>query len=88
MQIGFWSRVTASGAGGEEWRSWPGRRRGCFPPQPLPASSASYLLAEGFAPLLGRGEGRLILPLSPVLQLESLAPLPPLLFWASLLHGL
>lgn len=87
MQIGFWSRVTASGAGGEEWRSWP--KAGLLPSPATSRQFAScYLLAGGFAPFLGRGEGRLILPLSPVLQLESLAPLPPLLFWASLLHGL
>lgn len=89
LQIGFWSRVTASGTGGEEWRSGgAGRRRDCFPPLLVPASLASYPLAGGFAPFLEGEEGRLILPLSPVLQQESLTTLPPLLFWESLLHGL
>lgn len=59
-----------------------------LPSHVQPVRQFGYLLAGGFAPFLGRGEGRLILPLSPVLQQESLAPLPPLLFWASLLHGL
>lgn len=75
LQIGFWSRVTASGAGGEEWRSW--LKAGLLPSPAASrqfASSVSYLLAGGFAPFLGKGEGRLILPLSSVPQQEFLPP--------------
>lgn len=78
LQIGFWSRVTASGAGGEEWRSW--LKAGLLPSPAGSrhfASSVSYLLAGGFAPFLGKGEGRLILPLSSVPQQEFLPPPSP-----------
>lgn len=62
--MGFWSRVTGSGAGGEGWEELAEGGAASLP-SGVPASLASYPLGRGFAHFFW---GVLFSPLSSVLQ--------------------